>query len=529
MSRGKTFFWYDLETFGLDPKYDRIAQFAGVRTTMDLEIIEEPTVLYCRTSDDYLPDPIACLVTKLTPQSTSESGLCESDFIGRINELFSIPGTCGAGFNSIKFDDEFIRNALFRNLIDPYKREYAQGNSRWDIIDLVRAAHDVRPEGILWPRNEETGKPSFKLSDLLRSNNLENENPHEALNDVYGTIEIARLVLKHQPKLFDYYLKLRDKAKVKSMLRTPLGEPVLHTCAYYTSEWGCSTLVMPLTVTESNADSIIAFDLSKDPRELIDWCNSFNEAQQASAIIEEIDTFLTANQQSEDPKLEKTCEMLKRSRTTIEDLSKAFGTAKRSVFTIEGIVRIASNRVPFISPLNVLEDDLAKRLGIDKKLCLERYQKLKDDPMVAVRVRSDAEINRYSEPLDIDGSLYSGLFIGNADLKKFSTIRATRPHELWKATFTFDDHRAHEMLWRFICRNWPESLDAHPEEKERWKSFCAWRLLNPPVNQLRSLEKYQNIIAGKLADLSVSPTDKEILSALEQWGNQLKRRVGLDT
>jgi exodeoxyribonuclease-1 len=196
-----TFFWYDLETFGIDPALDRVAQFAGVRTDLDLNIIGEPLVLYCRITPDYIPDPLACFVTGITPQETEEKGLNEYDFISRINEEFSVPGTTVAGYNSIRFDDEFIRNMLFRNFFDPYLREYANGNARWDLIDLVRAAHDLRPEGLEW-NYDDNGRPSFKLDRLSVLNGIEHSNAHDALADVYATIEMAALIKKHQPRLF---------------------------------------------------------------------------------------------------------------------------------------------------------------------------------------------------------------------------------------------------------------------------------------------------------------------------------------
>ncbi|MDD4258230.1 MAG: exodeoxyribonuclease I [Sphaerochaetaceae bacterium] len=518
----ETFFWYDLETFGLDPRYDRIAQFAGIRTTMNLQQIGDPEVLYCRLSDDYLPDPLACLVTRITPQEVEEKGLCESEFIGKINDLFSVPGTCAVGFNSIRFDDEFIRNTLFRNFIDPYKREYKNGNSRWDIIDLVRAAYDLRPEGINWPKSKESGKPSFTLIDLMEANGFDNEHAHDALNDVHATMKIARLIREKQPKLFDYFFELRDKHQVHAMLKVPFGEPVLHTAAQYTSTQGCSALVAPIASLERNADSIIAFNLSKDPTALIEWANSFSEAEEALFVAASARSLLaettTDNEMST---------MLDRCTTTIERLAKAFGSAKRPVYAIDGITKIAANRSPFISPMSVLTDKISTRLGIDVQQCMRNYEKLLELPMLAVRVRSDAEQNQYPVIRDVDGSIYSGNFFSDADQRRFVQIRTTEPEKLWDLNLNFDDNRAHEMLWRYICRNYRETVGKEPDEVERWKSFCAWRLLKPPVDSLLSLEKFHKIIDGKLADMDVKAADKEILLQLEQWANGLRKRIGL--
>ena len=170
----RTILWYDLETFGLNPRYDRIAQAAAIRTDMDLNPIGEPIVLYAKLSQDYLPTPSSCLITGITPQEVNEKGICEAEFIKKLRAEFMMPGTIAAGYNSIGFDDEVIRNTLYRNLYDPYEREYRNGCSRWDIINLVRATRDLRPEGLVFTTlNEETGAPSFKLTDLTAENNIE--------------------------------------------------------------------------------------------------------------------------------------------------------------------------------------------------------------------------------------------------------------------------------------------------------------------------------------------------------------------
>ena len=147
----KSIYWYDFETFGKDPRRNRASQFAGIRTDEDLNIISEPLVFYCTPADDFLPDPMACLITGISPQKALADGVCEMEFIKRIHEEFSQPGTCVAGYNSIRFDDELTRQLLYRNFYDPYEREWKNGNSRWDIIDMARLCAATRPEGIVWP------------------------------------------------------------------------------------------------------------------------------------------------------------------------------------------------------------------------------------------------------------------------------------------------------------------------------------------------------------------------------------------
>ncbi|MCA1755827.1 MAG: exodeoxyribonuclease I, partial [Spirochaeta sp.] len=209
-----TLLWYDLETFGRNPAWDRIAQYASVRTGADFEPVGDPTVLYCRASPEYLPEPEACLVTGLTPQRVKPQGLSEAEFADRVHREMTVPGSCVVGYNTVRFDDEFIRNLFYRNFYDPYRREYADGNSRWDIVDLVRMTHDLRPEGITWPEGED-GKPVFQLELLSAANGLLHNKAHDALSDVYATIALARLVHERQPKLFEFLFKLRKKDEVR--------------------------------------------------------------------------------------------------------------------------------------------------------------------------------------------------------------------------------------------------------------------------------------------------------------------------
>ena len=165
-------FWYDFETYGDNPRRDRASQFAGIRTDEALNIISEPLVMYCRPSDDFLPNPLACQITGITPQQAQAKGLNEAEFIKNINEELSKPETCVAGYNNIRFDDEMTRQLLYRNFFDPYEREWKNGNSRWDIIDMVRLCAATRPAGINWPKKED-GSNSFKLEQLTAANQIE--------------------------------------------------------------------------------------------------------------------------------------------------------------------------------------------------------------------------------------------------------------------------------------------------------------------------------------------------------------------
>ncbi|MBL4826887.1 MAG: exodeoxyribonuclease I, partial [Spongiibacteraceae bacterium] len=264
-----SFYWHDYESFGANPAKDRPSQFAGIRTDANFEIVGEPLVIYCRPTPDMLPHPEACLVTGITPQHAGEHGLPEAEFIRQIHGELAAPGTCGVGYNSIRFDDELTRFALYRNFYDPYAREWQNGNSRWDIIDMVRVCRALRPEGIHWP-NHEDGIPSFRLEDITKANGISHESAHDALSDVYATIAVATLIKQHQPKLFEYIFQLRNKRKVSAMLNVAQKKPVLHTSAMFPASRLCTTLVLPVAMHPTNNNGVITVDLSADPSALLE-------------------------------------------------------------------------------------------------------------------------------------------------------------------------------------------------------------------------------------------------------------------
>ena len=260
-----SFYWHDYETFGVQPRRDRPAQFAGVRTDANLNEIDAPLTLYCKPSPDSLPEPEACLITGITPQVCEARGVSERVFADTIEAQLANPGTVGCGYNSLRFDDEVTRFLFWRNLIDPYAREWQNECGRWDLLDALRCAWALRPEGIVWPTREE-GKPSFKLEQLTAANGIAHDAAHDALSDVRATIAMARLLKTQQPKLWAHCLKLHKKQAVIDEIG--IGRPFVHLSGRYPVERGCMAVVWPLAPHPKFKNEIIVWDLAFDPREL---------------------------------------------------------------------------------------------------------------------------------------------------------------------------------------------------------------------------------------------------------------------
>ena len=473
-----TLYWHDYETFGLDPRRDRPVQFAGIRTDENLNEIGDPLNIHAKPAGDMLPHPGACLVTHITPRIAWEKGVPEADFIERIRQELAQPGTCGVGYNSIRFDDEFTRYTLYRNLHDPYAREWRDGNSRWDIIDMVRAAHDLRPDGIEWPKNEESGRTSFRLELLTAANGIGHEQAHDALSDVRATIALARLIKQRKPRLYDFCYKLRKKGEVMKMVDPRAMTPLVHTSGMFAGDHGCTTLVAPLAAHPVNKNSVIVFDLRSDPAPLLEL--------DAEAIRERV-------------------------YTKREELP-------------EGVERIPLkelhfNKSPVIAPAKTMDEATAERLGIDLNTCRRHWKLLSQAPEVAEKLRAVFAGREFEESGDPDHNLYGGGFFSDDDRRRMEEIHTLKPADLVGRDWPFDDARLPEMLFRYRARSWPESLSE--EEQGRWSDYCYQRLTDPEGGANITLESYGEEIAALRLEEGRSEEELAILDELEQWGEMV--------
>ncbi len=433
-----TFLWHDYETFGIDPRRDRPAQFAAIRTDAELREIGEPLMLHCQPANDYLPDPRSCLLTGILPQQCLAQGVPEHAFAARIEREFAAAGTVGVGYNTIRFDDEFTRFLLWRNLYDPYAREWRNGCGRWDLLDVVRLTRALRPEGIAWPTKGD-GSPSFKLEDLARANGLAHEAAHDALSDVRATIALARLIRQKQPKLFDFAFGLHKKDRVMAELGLPAtagtAKPFLHVSGRFPADRGCLAVMWPLASHPKNRNELIAWDLAHDPSIL--------------------------------------------ATLSAEDIRQRLFT--RAADLPEGIERLPIknlhlNKSPMVvSHLRTLSPAMAERWQVDMDRALRHAAIARDlTDLSAIWSRVFPRPAEAEEaPPDVDADLY-GSFLGDEDRRRLDRLRALSPAELAADRTGFDDPRLAELVRRYRARNFPETLS--PEDAARWEAHRAARL-----------------------------------------------------
>ncbi len=476
-----SFLFYDLETFGTDLRRSRIAQFAAICTDPELREIEAAHDFLVRPADDLLPSPMATLITGIAPQRALREGVCEADAFARIHEAMAAPGTCSLGYNSLRFDDEFVRFGLYRNFHDPYEREWRGGNSRWDLLDVMRLAHALRPEGIVWPQRED-GAPSFRLEHLAAANRVREGEAHEALSDVRALIGMARLLRAAQPKLWEYALKLRDKRFAGGLLDVVAMTPVLHVSQRFPAARLCSAAVAPLARHPRIDNRVIVFDLHESPEPLL--------ALDADAIAD-------------------------RLYTPVADLPE--GEARIP------LKEVHLNRCPMLIAWPHLRAPDFARLGIDPALAEARAAQLRAaGPALAEKIRRVYAARPAPEPSDPDGALYDG-FLNDADRKRMADVRATPPSALAARDFGFQDPRLPELLFRYRARNWPQTLSA--AERERWDAYRRLRLCEERGLSEYSFERHRAEIAALRLAHAGDGRAQALLDQSRAWAEGLETEL----
>lgn len=467
-----TFYWHDYETWGTDPRRDRPAQFAGLRTDLELNRVGSELVIFCRPATDLLPQPDACLITGITPLKAQREGLNEADFAAAIHRELAQPGTCGVGYNSLRFDDEVSRHLFYRNLIDPYGREWRNGNSRWDLIDVLRLARALRPEGINWPESA-AGLASFRLEDLTAANGIDHgPAAHDALADVQATIELARLLKDKQPRLFAYALSLRDKRQVLALLEK--GAPLLHVSARYPAELGCIAPVLPAAPHPRNANGVLVFDLRQDP----------------AAV---------------------------RGLTSEQIHERLFNPASRSPSEERRfpVKTLHINRAPVLAPLKTLTAEAAARWAIDPAQVQRHAEALKAANTFRERLVEAHTLAPPNPPSDPDLMLYAGGFICDADRNELERLRHLAPEALAGERPRLEDPRLPELLWRYRARNWPESLSE--DERADWDAFRLARLTDAQAGGGTTLDQFEQRLAELREAHASAPDRLAVLEELEAW------------
>lgn len=452
----KTFFFYDLETSGLAAREDRIMQFAGQRTDMSLEPVGEPVNILVKLTDDALPSPSAINVTGITPQQTLMDGITEAEFCRYVVEEIFVPRTCAVGYNTVRFDDEFMRATLWRNFYDPYEWEWKDERSRWDMLDVVRLTRALRPEGIEWPYRED-GKPTNRLELITKLNGLEHAHAHDALSDVYATIAVARMIREKQPKLFDYLFKMRGKREVRQLVNLDKPQPFVYASGRYSNDFNKTTVVFPLAPGRNG--NVLVYDLRSNLESVLDGAclNSFSG------------------------------DTLKGVRPSLRSSKKEFRPPVQSFFPI--VKELCYNKCPAVAPVSVLEQGEGwKKIGLSKAEVEKNLETLLAHPEFAEQMRLQYEKRPEFPPaIEPEAALYDG-FLNDNDRRLVGTIRNAEPSRLADYHPEFDDERLPELLLHYKGRNFPETLsESEAEAYEEYRTARLQRLVPKFMAELENV------------------------------------------
>ncbi len=477
-----SFFFYDVETSGLNPRDARVMQFAGQRTDMELKPIGEPLNVLIKMTDDVLPDPQAVLATGLTPQQTLADGISEAEFLKLFVTEAAMPNTIFVGYNTVRFDDEFMRYLHYRNFYDPYEWQWQDGRGRWDLLDVVRMTRALRPEGIAWPVDDKNN-PTNRLELLTVLNKLDHANAHDALSDVLATIDVARLLCAKQPKLFSFLLNLRDKKQVAVLTHT--GQPFVYTSGKYPGEFEKTTVVA--TVAEHpHRPAALVYNLRHDPRE---WQDK-----------------------------------------TVEQLVEAWRWSKDKDQPRLPVKTLQFNHCPALAPLSVLDTASLERLQLDMKI-INQYAKLlataTDFPaklIKALDVLDKAQQARWiGEQPEVDAQLYDGFF-DNHDRQLEATVRSASANELQSLAADFHDQRLTKLLPLYKARNFSASLT--DEERSQWENFRSHRLL--AGGQKSRLATYMLQLQELANNNKLTAEQQFLLEELNLWAQSVMPEPGAE-
>ncbi len=461
-----TFFFYDLETSGLNARSQRIMQFAGQRTDEKLKPVGEPVNILVRLSDDILPEPYAITVTNITPQMTLSDGMTEPEFTKYISEEVFTPNTIAVGYNNVRFDDEFIRHTLWRNFYDPYEWAWSDGRSRWDMLDVVRMTRALRPDGIKWPVDD-AGAPTNRLELLSNANGLLHTKAHDALSDVEALIALAQLLKEKQPQLFDYLFTLRNKNEVAKLVNLEDPKPFVYASGRYGKEHDFTTVAFPLA-PGPKPNSVLVYDLRFDPTE-----------------------FLKATPQA-------------LASTLFADRE----IRKQEGFVPLAVKELTYNKCPAVAPLGVLDDASQKRLDLSLETIEKHVKLLATNPAFGEAVRTAVEMREPYEPsTDVESQLYDG-FMPDADKPKCAAVRSADSHSLADFHPNFVDERLSELLLRYKARWFADSLAE--DERKAWELYRATKLAAALPGYLETLSK-----------IAETAQDTYVLEELQLWAESI--------
>ncbi len=454
------YLFYDYETTGIDKRFDQIVQFAAIKTDADFNEIERHDIL-CRMRDDIIPSPFAFRTTMIDVADLQKNGMNEFEFSQKVNKILSGDGNqCITGYNSKEFDDKFTQFLLYRNLSDPYRWAWDNGNKKLDIFDIIKMGYAFGRLGDM-KFSEEGTDDSLRLEVLSKLNNLTHLKAHDALSDVVATIELLKLIRQNNPNLIKYSRKLQDKSFARKLL---MDSPTFYNISsFYGYEKKFLGVHHTIGQHPSIGNSIISWDLERNPEQI----------------------------------LGKSAQEIKKQMFTKKEERK---------FEV-GFSEIKLNQSPQILKYTEKNDKDEKRAELSQKnlVLVERHKLL-------LNQISD-EIFVHEIPfVDSDADLFAGNYFAERKKDELNLSRVINNPVIFNEN-DFKSKRFQEQLFRLRGRNFFEDLNG--SEKAEYQNFISSRINSEETDKWRTIKMFnkeyekilkedlsseQKVILGKLND-----------------------------
>lgn len=442
-----SFVFYDTETTGTHTAFDQILQFAAIHTDEELNEIERFEIR-CRLLPHIVPSPAAMRVTGVkVSQLTDRTLPTHYEMMCRIRQkLLEWTPSTFLGYNTIKFDENLLRQAFYKTL-HPLYLTNSSGNSRTDIMRIAQAASVYAPGALVIP-NSTDGKPIFKLDRLAPANGFAHENAHEALADVEATLHIARLISERSPDVWSSFMRFSTKAAVADYVSNE--QTFCLTEFYYGDAY--SWLVSPLGVNSTNSSEIYVFNLGVDPGSLSSLSNT---------------------------------ELLARLDTSPKPVRTVRANAAPMIFSLEDAPSTASGKSlsqeELARRVNVLESDLELR-----KRLTAAYEQTKQE---------------WATSAHVEEQIYSG-FYQWADQERLEAFHTLEWEERKELLEEFEDQRLKILGRRLIHAERPEIIDPVRRlelDRDIAKRIAYDNLDNPWITLPKALEEIEGLLISATA------------------------------
>ena len=347
---------------------------------------------------------------------------------------------------------------------------WKDGRSRWDLLDVVRLTRALRPEGINWPVTSD-GKPTNRLELITKLNGISHESAHDALSDVNALIDVARLVRKHQPKLFDYLFKLRDKREVKALINPEKPNPFVYASGRYGSQHNFTTVAVPLFATKQGG--CVVFDLRYNLTELLDSLAHPDQPPKSNRLLDQL---------------------------------------------FPHVKELGFNKCPAVAPLSVLNTtDTWQKIDLSRQTIDANLAALHRHPEIITKLKQEFSAKSADftgQSIDAESSLYDS-FIPDLDRPRMAAVREGDADSLADFHPNFTDERLPELLLHYKAKNFPTSLTAN--ETAKWQTYRSARLSRQAPLFIQELNRF-----AADPDVSSHPEKSYLLEELKLWYESLQ-------